>query len=312
MVAMVFSAIPRLSMQLLTNNHNNSSSSRYCRGWGGTLLSAGRSFSGLDGGSPLLQVTAHLERTSGNEVKEEIDRCYQLVHKLGRGVIYLGSSRVNKHHSHYLQAVELARETAKLLDCTTWTGAGPGLMDAAIQGALEAKKPVGGFKITKESGEWTSSNFHAYLPPETYLTCRFFSARKHGLVDAAVRNNQSDMTAVVAFPGGIGTLDEVFEILALIQLERIGSKFPVPFLLLNYDSYYSKLLDFMDECQKWGTVDKGEVASLWKVCSGNIEALDYLTEFYRLPLSKRNYNITEQVEQGIVSYSGQMSLGLKG
>jgi hypothetical protein len=48
-------------------------------------------------------------------------------------------------------------------------------MDAAIQGALEADKPVGGLKIAKEAGEWTSSNFHSYLPPETYLTCRYLN-----------------------------------------------------------------------------------------------------------------------------------------
>ncbi|XP_038972286.1 uncharacterized protein LOC103708110 isoform X2 [Phoenix dactylifera] len=230
-------------------------------------------------------------RTSPNEVRKEIQRCYELVHKLGRGVVYLGSSRVKSDHSHYQQAAELAREIANLLDCTTWTGVGPGLMDAAIKGALEAKKPVGGFKIARESGEWTTSNFHPYLPLETYLTCRFFSARKHGLVDAAVRNNPSDRTAVVAFPGGIGTLDEVFEILALIQLERIGSKLPIPFLLINYDSFYSKLLDFMGDCEKWGTVARGEVASLWKVCNGNLEALEYLAEFYNIPQNKMDYDI---------------------
>ncbi|KAL3736397.1 hypothetical protein ACJRO7_025366 [Eucalyptus globulus] len=176
------------------------------------------------------------------------------------------------------------RRIAKLLDCTSWSGAGPGLMDAATKGALEAGKPVGGFKIGKEAGEWTASNFHPYLPSETYLTCRFFSARKHGLVDAVVRSSSSDKTAVVALPGGIGTLDEVFEILALIQLERIGSALPVPFLLMNYDSFYGKLLDFLDDCEHWGTVSKGEVRSLWKVCDSNFEALTYLSEFYDLPL----------------------------
>lgn len=60
-----------------------------------------------------------------------------------------------------------------MLDCTTWTGAGPGLMDAVTRGALQAKKPVGGFKIGKEAGEWTSSNFHPYLPPDSYFTCRY-------------------------------------------------------------------------------------------------------------------------------------------
>lgn len=122
---------------------------------------------------------------------------------------------------------------------------------------------------------------------------RFFSARKHGLVDAVVRNNSFDKTAVVALPGGIGTLDEVFEILALIQLERIGSKFPVPFLLMNYDSFYSKLLEFLNDCEGWGTVSKGEVASLWKVCNSNSEALAYLEEFYGISSSDKSKNVTK-------------------
>lgn len=52
-------------------------------------------------------------------------------------------------------------------------------MDAATKGALQAGKPVGGFKIGKEAGEWTASNYHPYLPSEVYLTCRLdISARK--------------------------------------------------------------------------------------------------------------------------------------
>lgn len=99
-----------------------------------------------------------------------------------------------------------------------------------------------------------------------------------------MRNNSSDKTAVVALPGGIGTLDEMFEMLGLIQLERIGSKLPVPFLLMNYDSFYSKLLDFLDSCEDWGTVNKGELSPLWKVCDSNSEALAYLADFYNISL----------------------------
>ncbi|KAG8502810.1 hypothetical protein CXB51_000549 [Gossypium anomalum] len=240
------------------------------------------------------------ERTSPNEVRKEMEQCYEIIHRLGRGVVYLGSSRMGPGHPHYSQTLELAREAiftawqiANLLDCTTWTGAGPGLMDAAIKGAQEAGKAVGGFKIGKEAGEWTTSKFHPYLPSETYLTCRFFSARKHGLVDAAVRSSSSDKTAVVALPGGVGTLDEMFEILALIQLERIGSELPVPFIVMNYDSFYAKLLDFLDDCEDWGTVSKGEVSSLWKICNTNSDALAYLAEFYDLPFSNEQKHGTE-------------------
>nr|GLL22540.1 probable cytokinin riboside 5'-monophosphate phosphoribohydrolase LOGL10 [Ipomoea trifida] len=220
------------------------------------------------------------ERMSPNEVKKEIGKCYELIHRLGRGVVYLGSARMGPGHPHYTQAFELGKEIATLLDCTSWSGAGSGLMDAVTKGALQAGKAVGGFKIDKEAGEWTATNFHSYLPSETYLTCRFFSARKHGLVDAAVRSSSLDKTAVIGLPGGIGTLDEIFEIMALIQLDRIGSVLPVPFLLMNYDSFYSKLLEFLHECENWGTLSKGEAASIWKVCNNNTEALSYLSEFY--------------------------------
>ncbi|XP_006650301.1 probable cytokinin riboside 5'-monophosphate phosphoribohydrolase LOGL5 [Oryza brachyantha] len=243
------------------------------------------------------------ERSSPREVRAEMARCFDLVRRLGRGAVYLGSSRVPATHPHYLQAAELAREIASLLDCTTWSGAGPGLMDAATQGALEAGKPVGGFKIGKEAGEWTTSNFHPYLPSESYLTCRFFSARKHGLVDAAMRNCPTDRTAVIALPGGIGTMDELFEMMTLIQLERIGSTLPVPFLLLNYDSYYSKLLEFLNDCEEWGTVAPGEVASLWKVCNGNHEALEYLAHFYNVPVAERNYCVSPRLNQQRTSHT---------
>ncbi|CAA0815368.1 Putative lysine decarboxylase family protein [Striga hermonthica] len=222
------------------------------------------------------------ERTSPAEVKKEIEQCYELIQNLGRGAVYLGSSRLGPNHPHYVQAFDLAEDIANLLNCTSWSGAGPGLMDAVTKGAVQSGKPVGGLKIAKEAGEWTATNFHPYLPSDSYLTCRFFSARKHGLVDAAVRVSESDKTAVIALPGGIGTLDEAFEILALIQLKRIGSTLPVPFLLMNYDSFYSKLLEFIEDCEGWGTVSSGELASLWKVCNTNYEALAYLAEYYGL------------------------------
>lgn len=55
-------------------------------------------------------IDGETERSSPLEVKKEIQRCYQLVHRLGRGALYLGSSRVQPAHPHYLLALELSRE----------------------------------------------------------------------------------------------------------------------------------------------------------------------------------------------------------
>ncbi|KAH6786324.1 putative lysine decarboxylase family protein [Perilla frutescens var. hirtella] len=145
------------------------------------------------------------------QVKKEIEKCYGLIRRLGRGVVYLGSARLGPDHPHFVRAFQLAKGIADLLDCTTWSGAGPGLMDVVTTGALEAGKSVGGFKIGKEAGQWTATDIHPYLPLDSHLTCR-----KHGLVDAAVRTVSSEKTAVVALPGEIGTLDEAFETSSMI------------------------------------------------------------------------------------------------
>jgi predicted Rossmann-fold nucleotide-binding protein len=96
----------------------------------------------------------------------------------------------------------------------------------------------------------------------------------------------------VSLPGGVGTLDEMFEILTLIQLKRLGSAFPVPLLVLNYDGFFTGLIQFLNSCQEWGMLSAGELDSLWKVCNTNLEALEYLADFYCISDSDRLYRNT--------------------
>lgn len=134
-------------------------------------------------------------------------------------------------------------------------------------------------KITSRFLFLTASN--STVISET-LWSRFFSARKHGFVEAGVRNTSTDRTAFIFLPGGIGTLDEIFEILTLFQLNRIGSACPVPVLLLNYDNFYTNLLSFLSSSQEWGTLSAGEFEAFCQVCTSNSEALKYLADFYSI------------------------------
>jgi predicted Rossmann-fold nucleotide-binding protein len=62
-----------------------------------------------------------------------------LVQKLGRGVVYYGSARLKRDSVHWQRAVDLGREVSQLLGSTTWSGGGPGMMEAASQGAIEVR-----------------------------------------------------------------------------------------------------------------------------------------------------------------------------
>ena len=141
-------------------------------------------------------------------------------------VSMFGSARVAEEHPAY----RAARETARLFAETGWsvvTGGGPGCMEAANRGAKE--------------GGGTSVGFNIELPHEQYanpyldidVTFEHFYARKVMFVKAA--------EAFVIFPGGFGTLDEMFESLTLIQTGKIVD-FPV---VLFGSGYWGELLDWL-------------------------------------------------------------------
>ena len=86
-------------------------------------------------------------RQSVTKIGEELNLVYELVERNGRGAIYLGSSRIDKEHAHFARSKSLAKAVAVLLECTTWSGIGPGLMDAVTLGGLEANGKASGILI---------------------------------------------------------------------------------------------------------------------------------------------------------------------
>ena len=116
----------------------------------------------------------------------------------------------------------------RLRDNVIATGGGPGLMEAANRGAHDAGAPSIGFNITlpQEQGP------NPYSTPELTFRFHYFAMRKMHL---AMRAN-----SLVVFPGGFGTLDELFEIL---NLKVTGKMPPIPVLLFD-EGYWRALVNF--------------------------------------------------------------------
>ena len=69
--------------------------------------------------------------------------------------------------------------------------------------------------------------------------------------------------------------------LALLQLRRIGSAHPVPFIVMNYDGCFDGLLQFLEkDMVEYGSLRDGELRPHWRACGTNDEALAYLADFY--------------------------------
>jgi len=116
----------------------------------------------------------------------------------------------------------------KVRDNVIATGGGPGIMEAANRGAFEAGAPSVGFNI----GLPHEQEPNAYSTPDLTFQFHYFAIRK---LHFAMRAN-----ALVVFPGGFGTFDELFELLTLIQTSKMH---PVPVVLVDR-SYWSRAINF--------------------------------------------------------------------
>jgi uncharacterized protein (TIGR00730 family) len=163
-----------------------------------------------------------------DRIKAEIDRGFDALRDIDDGVTIFGSARVAEDHPWY----ELCRETAACLardGFSVITGGGPGLMEAANRGAAEAGGLSVGLNIKLPHEQETNSYVNRALE------FQYFFARKLMFVRYA--------RAFVIFPGGYGTLDELFESLTLIQTHRI-ELFPT---ILVDSKHWEPLLDWIDD-----------------------------------------------------------------
>ncbi|MBN1290686.1 MAG: TIGR00730 family Rossman fold protein [Candidatus Latescibacteria bacterium] len=190
-------------------------------------------------------------------IQSEFVEGFDALSKIGPAVSIFGSARTPERTPYY----EAARETGKLLaqsGLTVITGGGPGIMEAGNRGAEEA----GGMSV----------GLNIDLPmeqvPNPYqnlsLEFRYFFVRKLMFVKYSL--------GYVIFPGGFGTLDEMFEALTLSQNSKINH-FPV--VLFGYD-YWGRMLDWIKETMLGVHYIDEEDLNLFSVTDDPAEAANFI------------------------------------
>lgn len=145
------------------------------------------------------------------------------------------------------------------------TGGGPGIMEAANRGAFEAGADNVGLNILLPHEQ----QGNRYITPELSFKFHYFALRKmHFMMRAK---------ALVAFPGGFGTMDELFEVLTLVQTTKVK---PVPIIL--FDSQFWKQVFNFDLLVQEGMISPQDLA-LFHFVDTPQAAWDIIKDFYQLP-----------------------------
>ncbi len=164
--------------------------------------------------------------------------------------------KVAEHILEKSRYYEVAREFGRLVgkfgtgpedtSITLCTGGGPGMMEAANRGAFDAGAKSIGLNITLPHEQYPNP----YISPELCFRFHYFATRKLHFLLRAV--------ALVAFPGGYGTFDELFEALTLIQTRKID---PIPVVLVG-ESYWRRAVD-VDFLAEEGVIDPEDRELFW-------------------------------------------------
>ena len=177
-------------------------------------------------------------------------------------VTMFGSARTHQDHPHY----KLAYETAKLLGKNKYdiiTGGGPGIMEAGNKGAFDAGAGSVGLCIELPFEQKTNP----YVKEE--LKFRYFFAGKVMFLKYA--------KAVIIFPGGFGTMDEMFETLTLIQTKVLQK---MPILVMN-ESYYTNLVEWIKKDMLKEKYIDSEDLDLIQYVETPQQALDLINNYYK-------------------------------
>lgn len=201
-------------------------------------------------------------------IMSEFVEGFEGLSEIKKGVSFFGSKRVPENHSYYKLAYDAAHLLAKD-GYSIITGAGPGIMEAGNRGAHDAGK------ANKKAG--LSIGLNILIPeqqkPNIYVN--YLLEFKYFFVRKVIFTKYS--CAFVVFPGGYGTLDELFEALALIQTSRIDS---IPVILVG-KQFWKGLIDWMKEYLLGeGTIIEKDL-DLFEIVDSPKEVLGIIKKFYK-------------------------------
>ena len=210
--------------------------------------------------------TPEKETVRLKRIHDEFVRGFEGLYQLGPAVTVFGSARFKPGHAYYKLAREVGGELARA-GFATLTGGGPGIMEAANRGAHEAKGASYGLNIILPHEQ--SANPYVDRSVEFH----YFFTRKVMLVKYSC--------AFIVMPGGLGTLDELFEAATLVQCGKIG---PFPIILMG--------VKFWEGMRRWGrfmmqqgVFTKEEIGFGW-VTDSPTEAVEVILR--SLPTAVRN------------------------
>ncbi len=207
------------------------------------------------------------------KIMAEFVQGFEKLSVIGPCVSIFGSSRTKPDNKYYPLAVEVA---AKLCEAGygVMTGGGPGIMEAGNKGAKE----VGGKSVGVSIDLPFETKNNEYIDRDRLIHFDYFFVRKVMLVKYA--------QAFVVFPGGYGTMDELFEALTLIQTQKID-KFPI--VLMGSD-YWQGLIDWIQKVmlEEEGNINADDLF-MFKMADTAEDAVNIITEFYKTDILQPNF-----------------------
>jgi hypothetical protein len=187
---------------------------------------------------------------------------FEALSQVGPGVTVFGSARMLPSNPSYQAAVELAKGLAKH-NLAIITGGGPGIMEAANRGAYSVKGKSVGLNITLPSEQ--HGNRFANIP----INFHYFFSRKVCFVKYSL--------GFVFMPGGFGTLDEFFEVLTLVQTQRIP-RFPL--VLFGKDHWKGLIRWMKDRLEPAKLISPGDL-DLFTLTDDPQEVIDIILDYER-------------------------------